>query len=100
MEAPNRHSFLMTHFNFLVRWPVGVGLIFVAIFQLFALAGPIIKAEPTTVQDVIQPVNTVILAVLWWRISQLEKFQKKMEERDERERPPHWAADAARKKLS
>lgn len=57
-----------------LRWPVMLGLIVATCLQLIAAITPIIKPDAINMPDLIPPLNTAILALLWWRISQLEKI--------------------------
>lgn len=84
----------------LLRWPVMLGLATATCLQLVATIAPIIKPENIHVPDLIPPLNTAILALLWWRVTQLEKISvyhrdrldkisEHSDKRDDREgRPP------------
>jgi hypothetical protein len=56
-----------------VRIPVLLMLWATTCIQLIAAFAPAIKPEAINLPDLIPPVNTAVLALLWWRISQLEK---------------------------
>jgi hypothetical protein len=96
---PYRAKSMIGNFIVLARWPVTIGLAGATILQFVAAFSPIIKPEQVNLPDLIPPLNTAILTLLWWRISQLEKtakyFQERLDkiadhadERDDRENVP------------
>jgi hypothetical protein len=98
----SRVKSVMTQTIGLLRWPVMCVLVVTGIAQLFGVFVPnltIIKPEQVNLPDFIQPMNTAILALLWWRISQLEeqtrylrdrldKLADHSDERDDRDHKP------------
>jgi hypothetical protein len=81
--VPYRTRYLMAHFIAVVRWPVFLGLGAACLMQFAAAFVPDIKPDQVNVPDLIPPLNTAILALLWWRVSQLEKFRDRHEENSE-----------------
>lgn len=65
----------------LLRLPVMAGLAISAIIQFTAAFQPIIKPEQLNVPDLIPPLNTAVLALLWWRVTQLEKAREYFQDR-------------------
>jgi len=72
-SMPYRVNSVIGHFIVLVRWPVLVGLIGATVLQLLSAFQPMLKPGQINLPDLIPPLNTTILTVLWWRITQLEK---------------------------
>lgn len=70
---PYRAKSMIGHLIALTRWPVTIGLIVATLLQFTAAFAPIIKPEQLNLPDLLQPLNTAILTLLWWRIAQLEK---------------------------
>ena len=70
----------------LIRIPVTVGLCVMVLLQLGAAFQPIIKPEQLNLPDLIPPLNTAVLALLWWRVSQLEKAREYFQDRLDRAR--------------
>jgi hypothetical protein len=64
---------MMGHIILFLRWPVLVGLVISGVLQFLAAFDASFKPGSLNLPDVIPPLNTAILAVLWWRITQLEK---------------------------
>lgn len=74
----------------LIRVPVALFLWAAAFLQfLSVLWTPALKPEALSVPDLIPPMNTVVLALLWWRVSRLEKdsdyFRDRMDKANDRE---------------
>jgi hypothetical protein len=69
----NRAKMTVANFIVAMRIPVLLTLWVAAFVQLVAAFAPAIKPEAINLPDLIPPVNTIVLALLWWRISQLEK---------------------------
>jgi hypothetical protein len=72
------------HFIMLIRWPVFIGLTVASILQVVAAFTPILKPDQMSLPDVIPPINTAVLALLWWRITQLEKNSEYLRDRMDR----------------
>jgi hypothetical protein len=56
----------------IIRWPILLGLSVSAALQFGSLINPILRPEQLNMPDIIPPINTVVMAVLWWRVTQLE----------------------------
>jgi len=78
---PYREKSMIGQFIALVRLPVTAALILAAILQLIAAFNPVLKPEQINLPDLIPPLNTAILTLLWWRVSQLEKLSKYFRDR-------------------
>jgi hypothetical protein len=65
------------------RAPLGIFLIGSAVIQFVAAFYKAILPDALGVPDIIPAANTTILALLWWRLSRLEEWQKRLEDRDE-----------------
>jgi hypothetical protein len=83
--VPYRARSLVGHLIALVRWPVLAGLGAAFLLQFAAAFAPDIKPDQLVVPDLIPPLNTAVLALLWWRVAQLEKFKDRQDDRDYRE---------------
>ena len=57
----------------LIRWPVLIGLILGCCLQLVAAFTDVVKPQAVGLPDVLPPIQTAVLALLWWRMSQVEK---------------------------
>jgi len=79
----SRIETVIHHFVWFARWPITIGLVAITVMQAAAVFMPLLRAEALNVPDVLQPVNTAILALLWWRVAQLEKFKERIEKRDD-----------------
>jgi len=81
--VPYRVRSAIGHTMLIVRWPVFFGLIAASVLQVIAAFTPSLKPEQVNLPDIIPPINTAVLALLWWRITQLEKtseyFRDKMD---------------------
>jgi hypothetical protein len=62
------------------------GLVIAVFLQAYAAFSPILKPDVIGAPDLIPPLNTAVLALLWWRVSQLEKFRERRERRDDEDR--------------
>ena len=107
-HMPYREKSMIGYFILVVRWPVMIGQVCATILQFAAAFAPIIKPEQLNLPDLVPPLNTAILALLWWRISQLEKnsredrkyFQDRIDKladhtdaRDDRDNHPRMRRD-------